>query len=66
MNKSLMRRIFSGLCAAAVSASAFAVTAYAAENAALTPEDQKVTTFDDGILTYTIIDDSKFVEITGC
>ncbi|MBO5226656.1 MAG: leucine-rich repeat domain-containing protein [Ruminococcus sp.] len=66
MNKALIRRMFSGLFAVSLSVSALTLTAYADEVTPLTPEDQEVTTFDDGILTYTIIDDSKFVEITGC
>ncbi len=66
MKKNAMRRMFAGVCAAALMGSVSALTAFASDGSGLTPEDSDVTVFDDGILTYTVIDDSRFVEITSC
>lgn len=65
MNKSVLRRTLSGFFAAAMLASTSAFTV-SAENIASNPEDKEVTSFSDGLLTYTVIDDSRFVEITSC
>ena len=67
MKKTVMRRILTGACAAVLTASVSGISAYAASNGlGITPEDSDVTVFDDGILTYSVIEDSRFVEITGC
>ncbi len=68
MKKSVKSR-FSAVLVSAFTAvtvlTSSALAAYA-ENTANTPEDKEVTTFDDGTLTYSVIDDSRFVEVTEC
>ncbi len=68
MKKLRMRRMLAGACAAvlAASVSAFSAAAAAGNGSGLTPENSDVTTFDDGILTYSVIEDSRSVEITSC
>ncbi len=63
MNKLFLHRMFAGVCAAVLATCAAAMPCAAVGE---TPEDSEVTTFNDGILTYTIIDDSRFVEISSC
>ena len=60
--------MLAGACAAvlAASVSAFSAAAAAGNGSGLTPENSDVTTFDDGILTYSVIEDSRSVEITSC
>lgn len=65
MKPIVFNRIISGFFAAAMLASWTAFTV-SAESTPATPEDEEVTSFDDGILTYTVIDDSRFVEVTKC
>ncbi|MBQ8687081.1 MAG: leucine-rich repeat protein [Ruminococcus sp.] len=66
MRRTAMRRILAGVCTAVMAVFAAAVPAYASDGSGMTPENSEVTVFDDGILTYTVIDDSRFVEITSC
>lgn len=65
MKRSVFRRILSGFSAVTVLMAASAFTVSAAGTTA-TPEDKEVTSFSDGILTYNVIEDSRFVEITKC
>lgn len=66
MKKNAMRRILAGVGAAFLAVNMAAVPVFASDGLGITPEESDVTTFDDGILTYTVIDDSRFVEITSC
>lgn len=66
MKRSIFRRFIAVSAAAFSFASASAFTVAAADNGAYTPEDKEVTSFSDGILTYNVIDDSRFVEVTQC
>lgn len=65
MIKTAFCRFMAVSCAAFMIMTSAAITA-AAANSAYTPEDKDVTTFSDGILTYNVIDDSRFVEVTKC
>lgn len=62
MTKSLFRRFTAGLSASFMLISAVPFAA-AAEN---TPDSEEVTSFSDGILTYNVIEDTRFVEISQC
>lgn len=66
MKKSAVLRLLAGGLSAAVicAASAFPVYADIASGDIADAED--VTSFDDGLVTYTVIEDSRFVEITAC
>ncbi|MBQ8514726.1 MAG: leucine-rich repeat protein [Ruminococcus sp.] len=67
MKKNAIRRFLAGVGTAFLAVHIAAVPALASNNGlGITPENSDVTTFDDGILTYTVIDDSRFVEITSC
>ncbi|MGN0631586.1 MAG: leucine-rich repeat protein [Ruminococcus sp.] len=65
MKRSIFSRTLSCFSSVVIFAASAAFTA-SAENTASTPEDEEVTSFSDGLLTYNVIDDSRFVEITSC
>ena len=62
MTRSLFRRFTAGLSASFMLISALPFAA-AAES---TPDTEDVTSFNDGILTYSVIEDTRFVEVTQC
>ncbi len=66
MKKPAIFRLFAGLCAAAAIAVSSAVPVFADLASGDIASADEVTSFDDGILTYSVIDDSRFVEITAC
>lgn len=66
MKKSTIFRLISGGLAAAVIGAAGMLPVYADLASGDIADAEDVTSFDDGIVTYTVIDDSRFVEITAC
>lgn len=66
MKKSAVLRLLSGGLAAAVLLSAGALPVFADIASGDIADAEDVTSFDDGLVTYTVIDDSRFVEITAC
>lgn len=66
MKRSMLCRFIAVSAAAFSFVSASVFTTASASSGAYTPEDKEVTSFSDGILTYSVIDDSRFVEITEC
>ncbi len=64
MKKTLLSRTLMGLASLAVLSASASFSVFADNS---TPEDTSdSSTFTDGILTYNIIEDTRFVEITAC
>ncbi len=67
MKKSVLSRVLTGITAAFIAVSAGSLSVFADNNTPATPgDDTDKTTFTDGILTYKMIEDTRFVEIVSC
>lgn len=66
MKSNFIKRASALVSAAFIMAAVTAAGAFSAYAAEATPEDKEVTTFSDGTLTYSVIDDSRFVEVSAC
>ncbi len=67
MKKTLLSRVLTGLASLAILSAPASFSVFADNNTPATPgDDTDKTTFTDGILTYKMIEDTRFVEVTAC